>query len=168
MAAGHRAGDLSRRQPARPARRISLALAAMIVTLMSLSLSVSVPRVAHASQGGCTTAWTEGFNLGSCINDEGTGVVGYPDASINYVPSPSTCDIHIQVWDLNNTQYSDKQVACTTGHYVGTPAGPVGSSVNLHAYARLDLNGAHFAVGDSPSFRVNGCAGWHHHGGRRR
>jgi hypothetical protein len=154
--AGHRARDLSRRQPARPARRVRLALAGMIVTLMSLSV-LAAPQVAHASQGWCTTAWTEGFNLGSCISDQGTGTVGYPDAYINYVPSLSTCDIHIQVWDLNNTQYSDQQVPCTGGHHVGAPAGPVGSSVNLHAYARLDLNGTHFAVGDSPSFRVNGC-----------
>lgn len=141
----------ARRRP----RRVKLLLVA--VTAALTSAFVVAPQAAFANQGGCTTAWVEGFNLGSCINDNGTSNVGYPDAYINYVPSPSTCDIHIQVWDQNNKQYSDKQVGCTVGHYTGNPGGPVGSSVNLHAYARLDLNGTHFAVGDSPSFRVNGC-----------
>lgn len=108
---------------------------------------------AQASQGGCTTAWSEGFNIGSCISDRNTGTTGFPDAYVNYVPSPSTCDIHIQVWDDNNHQYSDKQVACTAGHYTGNSAAP-SSAATVHGYARLDLNGTHFAAGNSPSIRL--------------
>jgi hypothetical protein len=132
------------------------ALVGILISALTAAFVIA-PQAASANQGGCTTAWVEGFNLGACIDDNGTENIGYPDAYINYIPSPATCDIHIQVWDQNNNQYSDKQVGCSTGHYTGNPAGPVGTAVNLHAYARLDLNGTHFAVGDSPSFRVNGC-----------
>jgi hypothetical protein len=139
--------------PFRPRRSALLTVLAVLVAAV-LGGGLLAPSQARASQGGCTTAWTEGFNIGTCISDQNTGTTGSPDAYINYVPSASSCDIHIQVWDDNNHQYSDKQVGCTPGHYLGNQAGPVGSAVNLHAYARLDLNGTHFAVGDSVSIKL--------------
>jgi hypothetical protein len=143
--------------PPRKRQNSILTVLALLATLLAGGLFGA--SAAQASQGGCITAWSEGFNIGACISDQNTGTTAYSDAYVNYVPNPSSCDIHIQVWDDSNHQYSDKQVACTPGHYTGNPASP-SSAATVHGYARLDLNGTHFFVGNSPSVRLRqGVAG---------
>jgi len=107
-----------------------------------------------ASVGGCSAStWVGGFRIGSCINDQDTGVSAFPDAYVDFVPSTANCQIQIQLWDDHNRQYSNQTVSCLPGHYGGAPA-RVTSATNLHAYARVDLGGSRFAVGDSPAVRL--------------
>lgn len=140
--------------PSRRRRRGWVPAVTAVLVLLATTMAVVTGTPAFAAVGGCSAStWVMGFKVSACINDQNTGVVGYPDGYVDFAPNTGNCHIQIQLWDDQNRQYSNQTVPCTSGHYTGQSAS-VSSATTLHAYARADLGDARFAVGDSPAVRL--------------
>jgi hypothetical protein len=136
---------------------VRLIWANTLLIVMAAGALVATASTAHASEGGCNTYSTHGFSIGVCVNDEGSDFGAFPDIYVNSTPSSiSNCAINISVWDSYNNRYSSVETSsCAKGHYVGNEASPPDRQPRgLHAFARLDYNGAQYAVGDSPGIAV--------------
>jgi hypothetical protein len=141
-------------------RRLRL-LATMLAVLCSASVVAVTQVPAEASTGGCTSSdWTgQGFTIGVCVNDRNTTTTAFPDIYVNGSPytntSPtSTCSILIEVWGDHGDNYSHDQVGCAKGHYNGY-ATPAFGAINLHAFARLLVNGGSYGTKDSPKIPLD-------------
>jgi hypothetical protein len=143
--------------------------AALLLTTTGLAV-LTATQGAFASQGGCTNyTGIHGYDVGVCVNDKGTGLTAYPDIYVNRSAGTGSCTITIQLWnDLNQRFGNDATVDCGSGHKVGN-ATSLNSPQTVHAFARLNLGGTQYAMGDSPSIRVGtvtypnnqtGCVDW--------
>lgn len=143
------------------ARRLCAVAALACATALT---AAAVPAQAAASQsqtaqGGCNeyTVGSTGFEIGVCINDRGTGTTAYPDIYVNKVGAHTgSCSIGIELWDNNNHHYgTTAQASCGKGHHTGDAYGPVSSTTEIHAFARLHANGTSYyfggTKGDSPT-----------------
>jgi hypothetical protein len=146
--------------PRRP--RLFGGAAAALAGLMLASGVAAAPASAattraQASQGGCNTYTVKaasGFNIGVCINDQGTGTTAYPDIYVNTAGNTANCGINISVWDSSNHRLSATEVSCNKGHYKGTAATPSGSA-KVHTFARIDYSGkSGISVGNSPAITL--------------
>jgi hypothetical protein len=146
-----------------PRRRRLLGAAAAAVTGLVLASGLAAAPAsaatagAQASQGGCSTYTVNaasGFDIGVCINDQGTNTTAYPDIYVNSAGNTASCGINISVWDGSNHRLSATEVSCKKGHYKGASATP-SSSATVHTFARIDYSGkSGIAVGNSPSINV--------------
>ena len=133
-------------------RGLGAALVAGGIAAPCLILPAATAQAAQNSQGGCITYTVQGYNVGVCVNDHNTGNIAYPDIWVNKsAGSGSNCGINLSVWDDHNHRYTSKELSCGTGEQPGTATTTFSSPTLAHAYARLDLNGKAYPIGNSPS-----------------
>jgi hypothetical protein len=137
-------------------RGLGAALVAGGIAAPCLILPAATAQAAQNSQGGCTTYTVQGYNVGVCVNDHNTGSIAYPDIWVNKsAGSGSNCGINLSVWDDHTKRYTSKELSCGTGEQPGTATTTFSSPTLAHAYARLDLNGKAYPIGNSPSIYLD-------------
>jgi hypothetical protein len=130
--------------------------AAMLVVLSLVAMVGGVAgtgQAAEASVGGCSTYDVRGYNVGVCIDDRGSTSAAFPDIYVNRSAGTASCQIQLSVWNDQSTRFSARFLPCAAGHYLGYPT-PFVLATNAHAFARLDLGGSSFGIGDSPPVRL--------------
>lgn len=140
-------------------RRLILIIATMIAATLTSGV-ITVTTTAHAAdhQGGCNSnVNTQGFDLGVCIDDRGTGTTAFPDLYVNAAPQMGlreSCRIDIETWDDRNNKLGDTATDCKVGHHTAAPL-TVGSTTRVHAFTRLWFDGSPYATGDSPAVTLS-------------
>lgn len=131
-----------------------IALVSALFVGLALTTSASAAPAVSAHQGGCSTYGSHGYSVGVCVDDRGTTTMAFPDIYVNSSPGTASCGINLSVWDDHGHRFSSRELPCAKGHYNGIGTGPFTGRTNVHAFARLDLRGTGYALGDSRSIRL--------------